>query len=143
MERAEVKVGFTGTQSSITEPQWCSLWGLLLQLNPEHCHHGSCIGADVAFHHAAQLQGRKVVVHPPLDPKKRAGCPNPTELRPEKDYLPRNQDIVTETGVLIAMPGTATETTRSGTWSTVRYARKLGRPIYIILPNGKISQENM
>lgn len=138
-----MRAGFTGTQSSITEAQWCSLWGLLLQLKPEYCHHGSCIGADAAFHHAAQLQGLRTVVHPPLNSAKRAACPNPTELRLEKEYLDRNKDIVNETQVLIAIPSTAVEKTRSGTWSTVRYARKLKRPIHLILPNGQIITENI
>ena len=83
-----MRVGFTGTQSSITQMQLRTLWDLLNSLNPEWCHHGDCLGADQHFHETARSQGRLVVIHPPNDPKKRAYCQG-NELRLEKPYLDR------------------------------------------------------
>jgi predicted Rossmann fold nucleotide-binding protein DprA/Smf involved in DNA uptake len=37
---------------------------------------------------------------------------------------------------MIATPHSYVEIGRSGTWATVRYARKAGKPIYLILPDG-------
>lgn len=52
------------------------------------------------------------------------------EERPAKPYLERNKDIANE-GIdgLIAAPSGWVEELRSGTWATVRYARKLKRTI--------------
>lgn len=61
----------------------------------------------------------RVIIHPPIDPKKRA-WKNASMIMPEKDYMTRNQDIVNAVEVLIACPGEMTEQLRSGTWSTIR-----------------------
>jgi hypothetical protein len=48
------------------------------------------------------------------------------DVRGPKPYLNRNRHIVRETALLIAVPNELTEQPRSGTWSTVRYAQRLG-----------------
>ncbi len=136
-------VGFTGTQGNLTQAQWLALDALLMELNPYECHHGDCIGADYSFHTICLKQQRHIILHPPINGSKRAYSRDATDSRLPREYLQRNQDIVNETKILIACPGTATEQQRSGTWSTVRYARKLRRPIYLILPNGQIQKENI
>jgi predicted Rossmann fold nucleotide-binding protein DprA/Smf involved in DNA uptake len=45
---------------------------------------------------------------------------------------------VNETGVLVAMPD-GPEELRSGTWATVRYARKQGKDGRIIYPDGLVT----
>jgi hypothetical protein len=42
---------------------------------------------------------------------------------------------------LIATPSTDDEQLRSGTWATVRYARKAKKRIKLIFPNEKIMEE--
>ncbi len=64
------------------------------------------------------------------------------ETRKPKPYLKRNHDIVDESDILIGFPSSEEERLRSGTWATVRYARKTGKRIYIIFPDGKVKQEN-
>jgi hypothetical protein len=59
-----------------------------------------------------------------------------------KPYLVRNHDMVDQSEFLIGTPGEEQEVLRSGTWATIRYARKLKRPILIILPKGKLVAEN-
>jgi len=43
---------------------------------------------------------------------------------------------VDETEWLWAIPGEFKEVLRSGTWSTIRYARKKGKKVLIIWPDG-------
>ena len=138
-----MKVGFTGTRHQPTPDAAATLAALLLRLQPVEAHHGDCCGADSLFHRyvATECDGARRVIHPPTNSSMRAFCAGEAERREPKPYLERNRDIVDETDVLIAMPQTAEETIRSGTWSTVRYARKLGRKIYIINPNGTVTEE--
>jgi len=131
-------VSFTGTQDGTTERQKQSLKDLLIKLEATELHHGDCEGADEESHDIALDMGLKIVVHPPINPKKRAFCKGADEVREEKDYLERNRDNVDEGEVLIATPKEYAEKLRSGTWATVRYARKKGRDIFIIYPDGKL-----
>jgi predicted Rossmann fold nucleotide-binding protein DprA/Smf involved in DNA uptake len=62
-------------------------------------------------------------------------------MRKPRSYLSRNRDIVRDTEMLVATPGEEAEHLRSGTWSTVRFARKLGRSVWVILPNGTVRRE--
>jgi hypothetical protein len=55
-----------------------------------------------------------------------------------KEYLDRNHDIVDSSDLLIAVSESTVEVLRSGTWATIRYAKKLRKPIKIIYPDGKV-----
>ena len=57
-------------------------------------------------------------------------------MHPAKDYLVRNHDIVDVCDVLVATPGQKEEQIRSGTWATIRYARKIRKQIIIVYPDG-------
>lgn len=136
------QIGFTGTQRGMTGDQLDRVWRLLVEFAPGTIHHGDCIGADEQIHSLAVVKGRYyIVIHPPSDAKKRAWCTNFTEARPEKPYLQRNGDIVAETTLLIACPDGYNERIRSGTWVTVRCARRMGRSIVIVRPDGTTSWE--
>ncbi len=78
-----------------------------------------------------------MTIHPPSNDRVRAWKGSP-DIRAPKRYLTRNKDIVRETDILIAAPAEIEEQIRSGTWSTVRYARKLGKPVFVILPDGTV-----
>jgi hypothetical protein len=121
----------------MTEKQYEVLdW--VLKRGPGEVHHGDCIGADAQLHTLAKAAGLKIIIHPPIDPKKRAFCQEYDEIREEKPYLDRNKDIVNESEFLIATPRTMHEVLRSGTWATVRYARSTNIDIAIIEPDGHI-----
>lgn len=59
-------------------------------------------------------------------------------LFPEEAFLKRDHRIVDVTDKLIAAPGQAAEVLRSGTWATVRYAVKIGRPGLTVYPGGLV-----
>jgi hypothetical protein len=132
-------VGFTGTQKRMTSEQYFAVYDLMRELKPEEVHHGDCIGADDEFHSIACRLDIPVVVHPPSNPKKRA-FNSGAAIWPEKPYLERNKDIVMSSDILVAAPETDTETLRSGTWATVRAARKLKMKVYIVSPDGTVSE---
>lgn len=45
--------------------------------------------------------------------------------------------------MLIAFPPSKEEITRSGTWSTIRYARKCHKSLIIVYPDGQTITENI
>lgn len=121
-------IGFTGTKRGMTQRQRATVRYLLAELQMTELHHGDCVGADAQAHQEALLRGAAVVVHPPADPKLRAYCSGfrVTVLEP-REYLKRNGDIVDACEVLICAPKQKAEQVRSGTWTTIRYAKKRGR----------------
>lgn len=141
-------IGFTGTREPITPEQSTTLSDLLRQHQPEETHHGDCLGADALFHDICIRHGvQRIVVHPPINSTHRANVePGKhkntwVDLLPEKPYLDRNKDIVDMCILLIAVPNSDTEQQRSGTWSTVRYARKCNKELLIVYPDGLVDHE--
>jgi hypothetical protein len=135
-----MKVGFTGTQRGLTKAQSFTLAKILHKLTKHRMsefHHGDCIGADKRAHDMVfSLHADvKIVIHPPENESKRAFCRS-EHIMPAKDYLARNQDIVDECHVLLACPGEVEEQQRSGTWATVRRARKAKKSVWFIFPSG-------
>lgn len=138
-----MNVGFTGTKDGLNKAQEQALGLLVLKLlndaKPFIGHHGDCVGADASFHGICLNFGLSVVIHPPIDPKLRAFCTLGSVMRLPKPYLKRNHDIVDETDVLIACPNSSREELRSGTWATVRYARKQRKTIWIVYPDAALA----
>lgn len=134
-------IGFSGTQVGCTVPQSRALLSLFREYDLTILHQGDCVGADILAHCHARRLGASVVLHPPENPKLRAFSPMlPGEVVwPLKGYLDRNKDIVLESAMLIACPREETgEVIQSGTWSTVRFARKQDRRILIVRPSGLV-----
>ena len=133
-----MNIGFTGTQNGMNERQLRILRSLLEEYERKNMynefHHGDCIGADLQASKLADMLGFKIICHPPENKTKR-GFNRYDEIRIAKPYLERNHDIVNESLVLIATPATNTEVLRSGTWATIRYARKKKIEVIIINPN--------
>ena len=127
-------IGFTGTQRGMTNKQkseFTKYLRLYIDKNTNVIfHHGDCIGADTDAHEIAKKLNCKIVIHPPKNEKKRAFCKGDIILK-QKDYLKRNKDIVDISEILIGAPDSP-EKLRSGTWSTIRYARKSEKIIIII-----------
>lgn len=125
-------IGFTGTRLGMSpnQKEWLREY---LTKHPCEFHHGDCIGSDEQAHIIAKNADCEIHIHPPIDDIFRAYCAGGT-IHPKKEYLERNRDIVDSCHILIACPRSHIEEQCSGTWATVRYARKIGRSINIIYP---------
>lgn len=145
-------IGFTGTSSIVSTEQGkaliCLLNALAARARHVHsAHHGDCINADALFHSLVQsiIPKARVVIHPPTDRKARAFCQlriaSGDEINRSYAFLTRNRHIVAASDLLIACPFTHNEQLRSGTWSTIRYARQKPIPIIKIVPDGNYSAE--
>jgi len=136
-----MKIGFTGTRKGLTDKQEQLFLDLIkAEKNITEFHHGDCVGADARVDELMRsISSRyQIIVHPPIQSNHRAWCNGDITL-PEKDYIERNHDIVDVCDVLYACPGSMSEEQRSGTWATIRYARKQNKMIVIIYPTGEMS----
>lgn len=138
-------VGFTGTRKGMARPQRHAFASWLAALPPAVFHHGDCIGSDEEAHDIAQAEGWTIEAHPGsgwASYRMVAHCGGVDVRHPPKPYLERNIDIATVASVLAATPE-GPEVARSGTWATVRVARRLGRPVVIFWPDGTVTTERM
>lgn len=134
-----IRIGFTGSRHVLNEEQKREIVSFLDNYENMIVSHGDCVGADAEFH-ALCVQYRKmhpekqlaIHIFPPNVSTMRAYC-TADVLMPEKPYLERNADIVRNSDVLLACPVDKNkEEWRSGTWSTVRKARKMGIPVHLL-----------
>lgn len=138
------RVGFTGTRAGMTDAQRHCVYHLLQEIRPKQAHHGDCVGADANFHDLVRetTYNTWIVGHPPILTKNRAYC-QVDEERPPGEYHERDKNIVHETQLLIACPKGVKEERRSGTWTTVRFAREADKTIKIVWPDGSITEEGI
>lgn len=141
-----MKIGFTGTRTGMTAPQWAALRSLLVRLTDAHpgveFHHGDCVGAD---DEAATLANTlaavaTIVSHPPIVTDYRAYNPWADRVERPADYHARNRAIVAATDVLIACPMEMANAKRGGTWYTHDFAEKQGKPVWVVWPDGTVSE---
>jgi hypothetical protein len=144
-----MKLGFTGSQNPPTDKQRHRLFLVLYDLYDHGyttMNNGDCIGSDdVAyklFRGIGDVPGNavRIIGHPPDLNKKRAF--NKYDFEYEvAPYLVRNRRIVATSAVLVATPDGFTEKQRSGTWSTIRYARQQKVARIIVWPDGSVTTE--
>lgn len=136
-------VGFTGTRHGMSRKQKATVRELLSRLCRDQkviwFRHGDCIGADAQAHEIARMLGYQVLIHPPDNDALRAFCDDAFSVLPARPYLDRNLRIVQHSHILLAAPS-GEEVQRSGTWETIRIARKIKVPIRIIMPDGSFSK---
>lgn len=140
-----IRVGFTGTRKGMTEKQKATVKGLLTQLGIDIAHHGGCVGADTDFDDiCGNSYPRSIitVIHPSNIPNQRGVWHFTAHVRRRKNPLERNKDIVNAADFMIATPGESVEVLRSGTWATIRYARKAMKPLCTVFPDGSTKEEN-
>ncbi|NJN63546.1 MAG: hypothetical protein HC882_00835 [Acidobacteria bacterium] len=133
METVKI-LGFTGTRIGMTSLQQNTLRDALVGV--KILVHGNCIGADDQANQIAMDLGIVREIYPSNIPGRRehrsllgalVHAPSPP--------LVRNKRIVKRCDLLFAAPR-GPETVRSGTWATIRYARKVGKRILVVMPNG-------
>ncbi len=118
-------VCFTGTRKGMTGYQMQQAAELLQQAEPNRVCHGCAIGADRQFHHLAPVGIRDLF---PCNAEQlawaRQNVTSGDVIHPVEAPLDRNRRMVDRSVLIIAAPQTLVEEQRSGTWSTVRYARR-------------------
>lgn len=80
-----------------------------------------------------------IISHPCTITKARAFTPA-DEIHLPAAPLDRNRLIVDSVDLMVAFPGKMKEQKRSGTWYTIRYARKQGVPLMIFWPDGSVTE---
>lgn len=134
-------VGVTATRYGLTAPQVLTAADRLMawrdQRGARELHHGDCIGGDEEVAEIARDLGYRLVCHPPASRRFRAFVKS-DEYRPPAPYLTRNHNVVDTVHGMLALPSGDVEQLRSGTWATVRYARKVGRPLVVVSPSGDV-----
>lgn len=99
-------------------------------------HHGDCIGADVQACAIATSLGWLLHAHPP-DIESSRGYVLSSKQECPYPYLRRNLHIVQASTLLIATPRQTHEIARgSGTWQTIRTARRAQIARQIVYPDG-------
>ncbi|WP_339764989.1 hypothetical protein [uncultured Sulfitobacter sp.] len=116
--------GVTGSRYPRPDRSALRLRALLLEWGVTELHHGDCTGWDEQAFEVALDLGLKTVAHPPTSDSFRAFTASDVIL-PTAPYLARNKDIVMAVERMIAAPD-GPERQRSGTWSTVRFAKSQG-----------------
>ena len=124
-----MKVSFTGTRSGMSAWQKQQLEKFFLDHRGEISVlvHGACMGADEEAHAIARkVFGKSLYIAIfPSTAKTRVDGLDAQFVGARKPPLERDKDIVNlGADLLIAAPKQMHEFPRSGTWATVRYARK-------------------
>jgi hypothetical protein len=101
----------------MSNSQHLELYQVLSQgVRPGRFHHGAARGADTEAAYVADKLGYEIIAYPAV----------------RGHELERNRMIVAACDLLIAAPLQDTEILRSGTWATVRYARKAGKQVILL-----------
>jgi hypothetical protein len=152
MTLTPIRLGYTGSQHGMTRLQAAVVAHSVfcLQGKVAAAHHGSCIEGDEEFALFVHelLPGVAHVAHPGYPPKRpddfsrRAWVeqrwPDEVTVLEPRPFLDRNTDIVVASTQMLCAPRERREQTYSGTWSTIRRARKFGRPHRIVYPDGSV-----
>ena len=140
-----MKIGFTGTRNGMTNLQRSFVVRAVGRCHVNEVHHGGCVGADEDFHRIALLLKLNTHVH--FGCNSQGNSPSRMEETTEvkglaikvydpAPYLTRDKHIVDVVDMLIATPKGFKEELRSGTWATIRYAKKKHKKILIVYPDG-------
>lgn len=136
-------VSFTATRKGLTVQQLRTATKLLPDLTPTAVHHGCCRGGDTQLHYLVTKLFPLIEIHRhwPRDNRQTTACTS--ETNPLIDYAPktfldRDLDIAEAGSILVACPAEVTEVLRSGTWTTVRRAWRLQKPVILLWPGGDL-----
>jgi hypothetical protein len=140
-----MRVGFTGTREGLTEQQRLALekWFDADKGQMYLFKQGCCVGADEQAAVIANTWGIIIYGHPStlLNLTSRRAWELCDAVYFPRDPLVRNRKIVEDSDLLLACPK-GPEEQRSGTWSTIRYARKQHKPVVVFWPDGTVTTEN-
>lgn len=137
-------LGFTGTRQGMTRQQKVVVTTFLSRERFQIMLNGACEGADRDAYHLAMAFTNMRFEFLPGDPQQYAWAQGVAvdhrvnSVRRPEPYLERNREIVRGCSHLLAIPAGDREVARSGTWATIRAARRLGKPVTIVYPDGTL-----
>ncbi len=128
-----MKIGFTGTREGMSQAQKEAFVLKCDELGITEFHHGDCEGADAQAHDIVRefFPHVWIEVYPPVSTYRQAFRKGDKHHPPES-YITRDHKIVDATECLIGTPLQNNEILRSGTWTTIRYARKKNKPNFVL-----------
>ncbi len=140
-------IGVTATREGLTGPQFKTIIEKLRyiamtnDLDGVALHQGCCDGGDEQITIVAAAIGIPITAYPPTDKKffSKLAYELSSTVMKEGPYLERNGRIVDACDILIGAPKQKYEELRSGTWSTIRYARSLNKIMTIVWRDGGAS----
>ena len=143
-------IAFTGTRQGMTNDQKSSVFALLTDLMPDFTLHGCCRGADVDFNdlvlrHRTDLNPNvRIHGHPSestynSDDQCSDLCEGMDYTAPMGKPLSRNALMVKNAELVIGCPPNYENVLRSGTWSTIRKAKRKDKVI-IVFPDGTLEK---
>lgn len=142
-----MKICFTGTRQGMSDVQRDRVAIVFQQLRrpneTSYLLHGACHGADREAHPLVQFRE--------MFPSNREQRDWANKVRQSGDIvheinifpIDRNHQTVDKCNAVVAAPNESNEVLRSGTWATIRYARKMKKPLYIVYPDGDLQKENV
>lgn len=135
--------GFTGTRAGMKVAQLMRVQTILKRGKPHIVRHGCAFGADTEFHAVWREHSNQFADVWPASEDRAALFRDQQNVfvQPVMPPLMRNEEIVKRDALLIAAPHTSREELRSGTWTTIRCARNLNRPIIILWPSGLMTYD--
>lgn len=143
-----MRIAFTGTRDGLTDAQRDAVatWLRDNVIEGSVLRHGACVGADAEFVLLIESLPRHrrdsvtIIAHPSNLPRMTdtASILSSDLCEGAKPPLERNRDMVDASLVLLACPKGNVEEQRSGTWASIRYARKVGRKVVVIWPYGTL-----
>lgn len=129
-------IGVTGTRLGLSKFQLLWLEKFLTYNKSKVLHHGDCVGVDTQVAIQFAKVDAYIIAHPGNIKNMQANCVVNDLIMPWSDTLVRNRFIVNHSSLLLAFPATTHQIAHSGTWSTIRYAKKQSKPVLIISPDG-------
>lgn len=134
-----MRLGFTGTRNGMTEKQKNRFDELINELKPTLFLHGACLGADEQAAIICNSKNIELEAFPCTlkDWVSSQALKISNIVNPNAPPLERNRSIVDNSKFIVACPESG-EVARSGTWSTIRYARNCSKRIYIIDTEGNL-----
>ena len=131
-------VTITGSQKGWTPEQRAFMRDVLA--NTSFLHHGACPGVDQQCH-TEFAKPHKTKAWPSNMEQLRCALHRLAQSHVHSVMPPlvRNRRMVDEAHRVYACPKEFHEIVRSGTWATIRYAKKTGKFLTIIWPDGTIA----
>ena len=134
-----INIGFTGNRNGLNQEQKDKILMILDKYVDIIVSHGDCVGSDTEFHNICinykeTYPTKKIIItiFPPSNSTLRAFNKGDLLMK-KKPYLQRNLDIIKNSNILIACPiNKNKEELRSGTWSTIRQAKKQNITVHIL-----------